>query len=299
MKKKSLFILTLASLSSILMMDNVYGQDVTPSDEQLIVFSTSISDDQSSERTTTIEAIQSSAENQDSEPSTETSTIVDPSNLAQSNTGTSQSFLNDTNQFIDENSRNKQTYRNNDGVVEGRTQNLYLERNIQYGRLERPLQFRFTDDFTGVKSIKIINPEILGEFGFTMPEGTSKLLEPIDKIGNLDLYPKQASLPFTFKSPKLGTASVIFHVSDGAGNIARHTYNFIFSEPESIPFDIIRRPNLDLAPGEEKTVIEGVEGIKDKNGNVIKNPADEVIEYGPAELTFDIIRRPNIDLAPG
>lgn len=57
-------------------------------------------------------------------------------------------------------------------------------------------------------------------------------------------------------------------------------------QPEEIPFKTIRRANVKLAPGTEEVVVKGVKGVLD-NGNVIKTPIDEIIEYGPKEIPFE------------
>ncbi|MCR8968890.1 G5 domain-containing protein [Facklamia sp. 7083-14-GEN3] len=69
--------------------------------------------------------------------------------------------------------------------------------------------------------------------------------------------------------------------------------------PAELPFETIRKPNINLKPSEEKVVNEGAVGRIDEEDNILKAKVDKVIEYGPAESPFDTIRKPNLDLKPG
>lgn len=51
--------------------------------------------------------------------------------------------------------------------------------------------------------------------------------------------------------------------------------------PDAIPFKTIRKENLDLAPGTEKVIVEGVIGRVDRDGTILLPKRDEIIEFGP------------------
>lgn len=71
----------------------------------------------------------------------------------------------------------------------------------------------------------------------------------------------------------------------------------ILTEEEQIPFNILEQPNKVLNEGQNKTVVEGENGVREKyykityedgkpvnrqflNESVVKNPVDRVVEYG-------------------
>lgn len=73
-----------------------------------------------------------------------------------------------------------------------------------------------------------------------------------------------------------------------------------------IPYGLTRRPNMNIPPGEERVITEGVNGLR-KGDAIIRQPIQQVIEFGPTNSTaqheydvpYEIHYHPTRDIEPG
>ncbi|MGF3113754.1 hypothetical protein ACQV18_09420, partial [Facklamia sp. P9177] len=83
------------------------------------------------------------------------------------------------------------------------------------------------------------------------------------------------------------TEGIVGRVDEDGNVLVKKIDQVVEYGPAELPFDTIRRPNLDLASGEEFVVTEGIVGRVDEDGNVLVEKVDKVIEYGPEQTLSD------------
>lgn len=94
-------------------------------------------------------------------------------------------------------------------------------------------------------------------------------------IANLDLAPGEEQI---VQAGVLGTKNTEGVVKPPINEIIEYG-------PENIPFEIIRKKNPNLAKGEERVISEGVEGRIDRDGKVLVEVKNKVVEFGTATNT--------------